>query len=291
MTFISVMFFEIRRLFSSPCCTALLCRWHFHVAGMTYALCRPAHIALSLSIWSYAVCVYFTARLSSIWIEIVLHGLAASDWTAQSWFTAGWRWTQQRSWQKTDHGPKVVSHLLPVLKDGPEEEISPRMLAALLQLREVLLAVEQSALRWLLLKHTDRTLDLLNTYRERGSCKQFMQHSISTWVLWKTLLLNQLHPLPRRSFFMFHCLAVIINVVISIYLKKESLFVYVWLLKVDNKYWKCQRTKVWDKYICIKTKHIYINSTHTSSFFIQPLVIHIVLDLVCHENQYVFIFQ
>lgn len=137
----------------------------------------------SLSIWSYAVCVYFTARFSSIWIEIFLHGQAASDWTAQSWFTTSWRWTQRRSWQKTDHGPKVVSHLLPVLKDGPEEEIAPRMFAALLQLREVLLAVEQSALCWLLLKHTDSTLGLLNMHRERGSCKQFMQHSISTWVV------------------------------------------------------------------------------------------------------------
>lgn len=33
---------------------------------------------------------------------------------------------------KTDHGPEVVSHLLSVLKDGPEKEIPPRMFAALL---------------------------------------------------------------------------------------------------------------------------------------------------------------
>lgn len=33
---------------------------------------------------------------------------------------------------KTDHGPKVVSHLLSVLKNSPEEEIPPRMFAAFL---------------------------------------------------------------------------------------------------------------------------------------------------------------
>lgn len=33
---------------------------------------------------------------------------------------------------KTDHGPEVVSHLLSVLKDSPEEKIPPRMFTALL---------------------------------------------------------------------------------------------------------------------------------------------------------------
>lgn len=56
--------------------------------------------------------------------------------------------------EKTDHGPEVVSHVLPVLQHGPEKEIPPRMLAALLHLRQVLLGVEQSALCWLLLERT-----------------------------------------------------------------------------------------------------------------------------------------
>jgi len=55
---------------------------------------------------------------------------------------------------ETDHGPEVVGHLLPVLKDGPEEEVPPRMLAAILELHQVLLGVEQSALRRLLLQIT-----------------------------------------------------------------------------------------------------------------------------------------
>lgn len=47
---------------------------------------------------------------------------------------------------QTDHGPKVVGHLLSILQDGPEEEVPPGVFAALLQLSQVLLGVEQSAL-------------------------------------------------------------------------------------------------------------------------------------------------
>lgn len=53
---------------------------------------------------------------------------------------------------QTDHGPKVVGHLLAILQDSPEEEVPPGVFAALLQLRQVLLAVEQSTLGRLFLE-------------------------------------------------------------------------------------------------------------------------------------------
>lgn len=58
---------------------------------------------------------------------------------------------------KTDHGPKVVCHLLSVLKNSPQEQIPPRMFALLVWLSQVLLAVEQSSLCWLLLEHVNST--------------------------------------------------------------------------------------------------------------------------------------
>lgn len=70
--------------------------------------------------------------------------------------------------EKTDHGPEVVSHVLSVLQDGPEEEIPPGMLAALLHLRQVLLGVEQSALRWLFLEMTQHTICF-----QRDGCGHF----------------------------------------------------------------------------------------------------------------------
>lgn len=54
--------------------------------------------------------------------------------------------------EQTDHGPKVVGHLLAILQDGPEEEVPPGVFAALLQLSQVLLGVEQSALGRLFLE-------------------------------------------------------------------------------------------------------------------------------------------
>lgn len=54
---------------------------------------------------------------------------------------------------QTDHGPKVVGHLLAILQDGPEEEVPPGVFAALLQLSQVLLGVEQSALGRLFLEN------------------------------------------------------------------------------------------------------------------------------------------
>lgn len=62
-------------------------------------------------------------------------------------------------------------------------------------------------------------------------------------------------------------------------------------------FWKwimnSKNVKEQEREINIKTKRIYTNSfdTYQQFFFIQPLLAHIVLDLVCHENQYVFIFQ
>lgn len=55
--------------------------------------------------------------------------------------------------EQTDHGPKVVGHLLAILQDGPEEEVPPGVFAALLQLSQVLLGVEQSALGRLFLEN------------------------------------------------------------------------------------------------------------------------------------------
>lgn len=55
--------------------------------------------------------------------------------------------------EQTDHGPKVVGHLLAILQDGPEEEVPPGVFAALLQLSQVLLGVEQSALSRLFLEN------------------------------------------------------------------------------------------------------------------------------------------
>lgn len=56
-------------------------------------------------------------------------------------------------YEQTDHGPKVVGHLLAILQDGPEEEIPPGVLTALLQLSQVLLGVEQATLRRLFLEN------------------------------------------------------------------------------------------------------------------------------------------
>lgn len=61
---------------------------------------------------------------------------------------------QKKETNKTDHCPEVVGHLLSVLKDSPEEEIPPRMLAELLHLWEVLLALEKPTFRWFLLYKT-----------------------------------------------------------------------------------------------------------------------------------------
>lgn len=55
--------------------------------------------------------------------------------------------------EQTDHGPKVVGHLLAILQHGPEEEVSPGVFTALLQLGQVLLGVEQSTLCWLFLEN------------------------------------------------------------------------------------------------------------------------------------------
>lgn len=167
---------------------------------------------------------------------------------------------------KTDHGPKVVSHLLPVLKDGPEEEIPPRMFTALLQLREVLLAVEQSALRWLLLKRTDSTLDLLNMYRKWGSRKQFMQRSMSTWVIefMEHVTAKSITPTAKEVVFMFHCLSVIINIMLVQFIKKKvSLYMTVFWKRIINS----KNVKEQECEINIKTKHIYTNTFNTYGSF------------------------
>lgn len=57
------------------------------------------------------------------------------------------------------------------------------MFAALLQLSQVLLGVEESAFGWFLLEHTDRTLHGLNMYHKKGSCTQFTEHAIITCLI------------------------------------------------------------------------------------------------------------
>lgn len=78
----------------------------------------------------------------------------------------------------TDHGPEVVGHLLSVLKDGPEEEVPPRMFAALLGLRHVLLGVEQSALRRLLLQRTHFIKPAAGTQLQGGEQSSLGSHDL-----------------------------------------------------------------------------------------------------------------
>lgn len=126
-------------------------QWHFHMAWLTYTCTMLAHISLVTLLPEY----HYIIQLISVWFKwtfpiqctfrLSLIGQCSVD---KLWPRAKWN----KEAHLTDHGPEVVSHLLSVLKDGPEEKIPPRMFAALLQLRQVLLALEESTFCRLLLR-------------------------------------------------------------------------------------------------------------------------------------------